>query len=61
MIKAQITTADDIKNLKGNSFKFPDKEDIALINNNFNGLEAQVLIPNELLTKALVSTSMLIC
>ena len=57
MIKAQITTADDIKNLKGNSLKFPNEDDMKLINNTFNGLNAQVLIPNQLLNKALHATS----
>ena len=57
MIKAQITTADDIKNLKGNSLKFPDEDDMKMINNTFNGLNAQVLIPNQLLNKALDATS----
>ena len=57
MIKAQITTADDIKNLKGNSLKFPDKDDAKLINNTFNGLSAQIQIPNQLLSKALDATS----
>ena len=57
MIKAQITTANDIKNLEGNPLKFPDENDTKLINDNFNGLKAQVLIPNELLSKALNATS----
>ena len=57
VIKAQLTTADDIKNLKGNSLKFPDEDDMKLINNTFNGLNAQVLIPNQLLNKALDATS----
>ena len=57
MIKAQITTVDDIKNLKGNSLKFPDEDDMKQINNTFNGLNAQVLIPNQLLSKALDATS----
>ena len=57
MIKAQVATADDIKNLEGNSLKFPNEDDIKLINNNFEGLKAQVVIPNELLIRALDVTS----
>lgn len=57
VIKAQIKTADDIKKLEGNSIKFPDEDDIKIINNTFSGLNAQVLIPNELLYKALNATS----
>ena len=57
VIKAQIATADEIKNFVGNSLKFPDENDAKLINNTFNGLSAQVLIPNQLLNKALEETS----
>ena len=57
VIKAQITTSDDIKNLKGSPLKFPDEDDMKLINNSFNGLNAQVLIPNQLLNKAIDATS----
>jgi len=57
VIKAQIATADDVKNFVGNSLKFPDENDTKLINNTFNGLSAQVLIPNQLLNKALEETS----
>jgi len=57
VIKGQIITADDIKNLEGSSLQFPDEDDIKLIDESFNGLKAQILIPNELLNKALASTS----
>ena len=57
MIKAQIITANDVKNLQGNSFKFPDKNDIKLIKDNFNGLKAQMLISSKVLNKALNETS----
>ena len=60
MIKAQIATADDVRNLAGNSLKFPDENDTKLINNTFNGLSAQILIPNQLLNKALEETSKII-
>lgn len=55
MLKAQITTTNDI--LEGNSLKFPDEDDVELINDTFNGFSAQILIPNELLHQALNSTS----
>lgn len=55
VIKAQIKTTDDIN--KGDSLKFPDEDDIELINKNFHGLKAQVLIPNKLLHKALDAAS----
>ena len=57
VIKAQITTADNIKNLEGNPLQFPDEDDIDLINENFVGLKAQISIPNKLLYKALNTTS----
>ena len=55
VIKAQITTADDI--MDGNSLKFPDEDDINQINDTFNGLNAQILIPNELLHQAFDASS----
>ena len=55
VIKAQITTADDI--MEGNSLKFPDENDIELINGSFNGLNAQILVPNELLRQAFDASS----
>ena len=57
VIKGQIITANDIKNLERSSLKFPDEDDIELIDESFNGMKAQILIPNELLNKALSSTS----
>lgn len=55
VIKAQITTADDI--MEGNSLKFPNEADIEQINDTFNGLNAQILIPNELLHHAFDASS----
>ena len=42
--------------MEGNPFIFPDEDDVDLINNTFNGPEAQILIPNELLHQALDAT-----
>ena len=57
VIKAQVTTAEEIEKLGGNSLKFPDEDDVNLINSSFNGTNAQILIPNELLHQALNATS----
>ena len=57
VIKAQVTTAEEIEKLEGNSLKFPDEDDVNLINSSFNGTNAQILIPNELLHQALNATS----
>ena len=57
VIKAEITTANEIENLGGNPFIFPDEDDVDLINDTFNGPDAQILIPNELLHQALHATS----
>ena len=57
VIKAQVTTAEEIEKLEGNSLKFPDEDDVNLINSSFNGTNAQILIPTELLHQALNATS----
>ena len=43
--------------MEGNPFIFPDEDDVNLINDTFNGPDAQILIPNELLHEALDATS----
>ena len=43
--------------MEGNPFIFPDEDDVNLINDTFNGPNAHILIPNELLHQALDATS----
>ena len=43
--------------MEGNSLKFPNEADIEQINDTFNGLNAQILIPNELLHHAFDASS----
>ena len=57
VIKAEIATADVIKKLEGKPLKFPDEDDRAQIEGTFDGLNAQIAIPAELLSEALDATS----
>ena len=57
VIKAEIATADAIEKLEGKPLKFPDEDDKAQIKGTFDGLDAQIAIPAELLSEALHATS----
>ena len=50
-------TVNEIENLEGNPFVFPDEDDVDLINDTFNWPNAYILIPIELLHEALDATS----
>ena len=57
VIKAEIATADIIEKLEGKPLKFPDEDDRTQIEGTFDGLDAQIAIPAELLSEALNATS----
>lgn len=57
VIKAEIATVDVIEKLEGKPLKFPDEDDKAQIKGTFDGLDAQIAIPAELLSEALDATS----
>ena len=57
VIKAEIATVDAIQKLEGKPLKFPDEDDKAQIEGTFDGLDAQIAIPAELLSEALSATS----
>lgn len=59
MVKAEITTAEDIKQLvtENRSLTFPNDDDISRIGELFKGLRSQISLPNMLLSEALNKTS----
>ena len=61
VIKAEIATADVIEQLDGQPLKFPDDDDREQIEGTFDGLNAQIAIPAELLSEALDASSNHIC
>ena len=59
VIKAEITTAEKIKQLvtERRPLRFPNDDDFAKIDEFFKGLRSQISLPNTLLSEALNKTS----